>query len=324
MNSMSRREFLGVAAGALAMAGAGEAHAAAARPAIMKRGTIDLDLVETSPVVFRNKLFRFEYVRQGYWNNKTGDSHFRFVEQSGDAGPAFAKGFHLGSAAVFDDMAVVTCVNIWDGERVEIFASRDLESWQQWNALDLKGYGMFNTSLCRSGDEYVLMFEVGKPPEIAGKPFTARFAKSRDLHAWELTPPECNYSKDRYTAPHGLRYLDGWFYNFYLEAVKGGYEQYVVRSKDLVKWELSPLNPVLAASPEDKQIVNQTLTEEQREKIKNARNINNSDIDFCEFEGKTVINYSWGNQQGTEFLAEAVYNGSQAKFLRGWFPEATT
>ena len=322
MNDITRRDFLGVTAGALAgVAGVGEARADdTAKPAIKKLGTIDLDLVETSPVVFKNKLYRFEYVRAGYWNNTTGDSYFRFVDKSGVAGPAFGKGCHLGSAGVFDDLAVVTCVNIWDGERIEIFASRDLERWEQRNALDLKGYGMFNTSLCRAGDEYVLMFEVGKPPEVAGRPFTARFAKSRDLHSWTLTPPECTYSKDRYTAPHCLRYLDGWFYDFYLEAVKGGYEQYVVRSKDLIKWDSSPLNPVLRASDEDKQIANDKLTEPQREKIKNARNINNSDIDFCEFEGRLVINYSWGNQQGVEFLAQAEYDGTEAEFLRGWFP----
>jgi hypothetical protein len=33
-----------------------------------------------------------------------------------------------------------------------------------------------------------------------------------------------------------------------------------------------------------------------------------------------VINYSWGNQTGEEFLAEAVYNGTMNQFLLGWFP----
>lgn len=50
--------------------------------------------------------------------------------------------------------------------------------------------------------------------------------------------------------------------------------------------------------------------------------MSNSDIDFCEFGGRLVINYSWGNQQGIEFLAEAVYEGTEASFLRAWFPEA--
>src|SRR6185503_13014949 len=39
------------------------------RPLIQKLGTVDLDLVETTPVVFKDRLWRFEWVREGYWNN---------------------------------------------------------------------------------------------------------------------------------------------------------------------------------------------------------------------------------------------------------------
>jgi hypothetical protein len=163
------------------------------------------------------------------------------------------------------------------------------------------------------------MFEINAPTEEAGAAFTARFLRSEDLKSWRLTPPECNYSKDRYSAPHCLRWQDGWFYNFYLEAHQG-YEMRVVRSRDLIRWEASPLNPVLRASDQDKKIANPRLTNEQRAKIAGAKNINNSDIDFCEWQGRLIINYSWGNQQGREFLAEALYEGSLSQFLMGWFP----
>ena len=88
-----------------------------------------------------------------------------------------------------------------------------------------------------------------------------------------------------------------------------------------IQWESSPLNPVLVASEADKRIANPKLTDEQRRKVAGAVDRNNSDVDFCEFRGRTVIEYSWGNQQGTEFLAEAVYDGSMASFLRGFFPD---
>ncbi|NLF01324.1 MAG: hypothetical protein GX601_10145 [Anaerolineales bacterium] len=291
------------------------------KPTIVKLGTLDCDLVETTPVVFRDRLYRFEYVRSQYWGNPTGDSYFRFIDcETGRAGQPFAAGYHMGNVMAANDMLYVTATDIWDGERVDIFASRDMEHWEVWNALTLPGYGIFNTSLCPAAGGYVLMFEVGKPPEVAGVRFTARFATSRDLRRWELTPPECTYARDRYTAPHCLRYLDGWYYNFYLEALPGGYEQYVVRSRDLVRWEPSPLNPVLAASDEDRQIANPRLSAEQRQRIRQAVNINNSDIDFCEHQGRLVITYSWGNQHGVEHLAEAVYAGTLAEFLTGWFP----
>jgi hypothetical protein len=291
-------------------------------PAIRKLGTIDCDLVETTPIVFRDRLHRFEYVRTGYAGNRTGDSYFRFVDHAtGDLSAPFARGYHLGNVFAEDDVLYVTGTNIWDGERVDLFVSGDMVSWETRSVLNLPGYGIFNTSMCRAEDRHVLMFEVGRPPEVAGVPFTARFAVSGDLHTWELAPPECTYSKERYTAPHCLRYLDGWFYNFYLEAHPGPwYDQRVVRSRDLVVWEPSPLNPVLEASDEDRIIAAPRLTDEERARIATAVNLNNSDIDFCEFEGQVVINYSWGNQQGIEHLAEAVFEGTLREFLLGWYP----
>src|SRR6185295_14470886 len=98
-------------------------------------------------------------------------------------------------------------------------------------------------------------------------------------------------TKARYSAAPCLRWSDGWFHLFYLEAHEG-YETRVVRSRDLVKWEASPLNPVLRASPEDKSIANNRLTTEQRAKAAAAKNLNNSDLDFCEWPGRLTINYS--------------------------------
>ena len=233
-NAITRRQFGALTA--LATLGAtGATHAAPEGPKILKLGTIDVDLVETTPVVFNGKVYRYEYVREKYKPNTTGDSYSRFVDhETGEATPAFAQGYHLGSAAVDGDLAIVTAVDIWDGEKIDIFVSRDLKTWESWNALNLPGYGMFNTSLCRDPEGYVLMFEVGKPKAVAGNRFTARFARSKDLKTWTLTAPECVYAKDRYTAPHCLRYLDGYYYDFYLESMKGGYAQCVVRSTDLI------------------------------------------------------------------------------------------
>lgn len=303
--------------------GGGGPTDAEGRPLIRKLGTIDLDLVETTAVVFNGRLWRFEWVRQGigqqYWDNQRRTNYFRFRDPVSDEVTApFGDGHEFGSAFVEGDTVYVT--GTLGRNRVNMFASRDLKSWQLWPVIADKRYGIFNTSVCKGSNDFVLMFEIDKPREEAGTPFTARFARSRDLHSWTITPPECNYAKDRYTAPHALRWLDGWFYNFYLEA-HNGYEMRVVRSPDLIHWTSSPLNPVLRASPEDKTIANQKLTEPQRARIASAVNVNNSDIDFCEWGGRLVINYSWGNQQGIEHLAEAVYDGTAAQFLRGWFPE---
>jgi len=301
----------------------------AGRPLIQKLGTIDLDLVECTPIVFHDKVYRFEWVRKSYLGHSLDqswaqDGYFRLVEHgTQNATPPFARGYAFGSAFVDGDTVYVTGTSTekgWSGQRVQIFASQDLRNWEEWTALDLDGFGICNTSMCKAEDRYVLMFEIYEPKEQAGVQFTARFAFSKDLKNWTVTPPECVYAKDRYTAPHCLRYLDGYFYDFYLEAHKG-YEMRVVRSRDLINWEPSPLNPVLKASEQDKIIFNPHLTAEQRAKVAEAQDINNSDIDFCEYQGKLIISYSWGNQQGQEFLGEAVYAGMLEQFLKGWYPE---
>jgi len=291
------------------------------RPAIRKLGTIDLDMVETTPVVWSGDLWRFEWVRQGigqqYWANERQTNYFRFKNpRSGAITAPFADGHEFGSAYVQDATAYVT--GTLGRSRINLFVSRDLQNWEQSVVLNDPRYGIFNTSMCKADDEYVLAFEIDKPPQEAGTPFTIRFMKSRDLRTWTLTPPECNFTKDRYSAAPCLRWSQGWYYLFYLEAHQG-YETRVVRSRDLIHWESSPLNPVLRPSLEDKQIAN-SLTPAQREKITAATNINNSDLDFCQWRGRLILNYSWGNQQGAEFLAQAIHEGTQEQFLRAWFP----
>jgi alpha-L-fucosidase len=291
------------------------------KPLIHKLGTIDLLMVETTPVVFKDRLYRFEYVRENYHGNKTGASSFCFVDvATGKATPAFAKGQHLGCSFVDGDTVYAFGVDKWNGSKISVFRSKDLEKWESKLALAIPGWGLFNTSVCKADGRYVMAIEVGEPKEIVGVPFTMFFAESRDLLTWKLLPLDCVYSKEKYTACPALRYLDGFFYMIYLEARPGPtYETHIVRSRDLKRWESSRLNPVLAFSEEDKRIANPKLTPEQRKAIAQAKDINNSDVDLCEFKGRTIIYYSWGNQQGTEFLAEAVFDGTLAEFLKGWF-----
>jgi hypothetical protein len=62
------------------------------------------------------------------------------------------------------------------------------------------------------------------------------------------------------------------------------------------------------------------LTAEQRRKVAGALDRNNSDVDFCEFRGRTLVYYGKGNQQGPEFLAESAHDVSLTSFLEGFCP----
>jgi hypothetical protein len=294
------------------------------KPVIKKLGTIDCDLVETTPVVFKGRLFRFEYVRTNYKPNTTGDSYFRFTDvATGKPTAAFAKGYHLGSAHVEGDTVYAYGVKSWGAPEVGVFWSKDLKTWQSATALSTPGWGIYNNSVCKGRKGYVMAIELGEPREVVGVRFTMRFAESADLIHWKITAEDQVFSKDRYTACPAIRFLDGQYYMIYLEEEPGpSYVPHIVRSRDLVHWESSSCNPVLSFSDaEDKKIANPALTAEQRKHIAESKDINNSDIDLCEFNGKTVIYYSWGNQEGIEFLAEAVYDGGLAEFLKSFFPK---
>ena len=291
------------------------------KPSIKKLGTVDCDMVETTPIIFRDRLYLFEYVRPNYWQNKTGNSYFRFIDVEVDKPiSAFAWGYHLGSAYVEDDVVFVYGVERWGGSEIRVFWSRDLKDWSSKLALKLPGWGIYNSSVCMGRDGYVMAIEIGEPKEVVGIRYTIYFAESEDLINWRLAPLDHVYSKDRYTACPALRFLNDYYYMIYLEAKPGPrYEPHIIRSRDLTNWESSPYNPVMSPSEEDKKIANPKLSEDQRRRIREAVNINNSDVDLCEFRGETIIYYSWGNQQGTEFLARAIYHGSLKDFLQGFF-----
>ncbi len=289
---------------------------------IKKIGTIDCDLVETTPVVWRDRLMRFEYVRQRYKPNTTGDSYMRFVDVvTGDATAAFGHGHHLGSAHVEGDRAYVYSLpSRWGASTMHVHWSDDLEHWQSQVALHMDGWQLYNNTVSRGPDGYVMSFEAGEPADLVGVRFTNFFARSDDLLNWQYLGPDHVFARDRYTACPAMRFHNGWYYIFYLEAVGVGeaveYETWLTRTRDFRDFEMSPHNPVLKWDEADKQLARPNL---DAERIAASFNRNNSDFDLCEYGGKVIINYSWGDQHGKEFLAEAEAPGPLGAFMESWF-----
>lgn len=292
------------------------------RPLIRKMGTIAIGRAETTPVVFGDKLYRFEYVRHDSEANTGKASHFHFVDvASGEVTPGFAEGYHLGSAHVEGDTVFVYGVKGWGTPTIQVFHSADMVNWSSQVALDLPGFEIFNNSVCRGGDRYVMAFEIGGPPAECGVRFTMQFAESRDLLHWKRIP-DFAFSKEYYTACPAIRFFDGQFYMIYVVYQPGRIlEPYIARSRSLQYWELSPFNPLFSPSPEDRIIANPELTDEERDWIATAANCNNSDLDLCEYEGKVIIYYAWGNQLGNESLAYAEYDGPMHELFLGFFPD---
>lgn len=318
----------------IAVAGSCLALSAGAKAVELKKlGTIDEGIVEANPIVFKGKPYLFEYIRYfthnprikgvRYHGNTLGTSYFRFRDLTDmkTVTPPFAKGLHMGCAYVDGDRVIVTCVENWGYSRFYQLESTDLVNWSKpREILSGEGWAGYNTSVCKAGDRYVMVFELGKPKKLVGRAFTMFFAESKDLKTWRMIP-DAVYGRGFYTGAPMLRYFDGWFYFFYLERAKGKYRERVVRSRDLKEWTLSP-KIVLSHGPEDKKIhAKSGLSDALRAKVAKARNLNASDLDMCDYDGKLLCCYSWGNQRGTEFLALAEAEMTEKEFCESFFKQ---
>ena len=284
---------------------------------IRKLGTVQYQLVETSPFVYQGRLLILESVRPQTPDNARGGLHYLRIRelhdgtrdaqsaeefQAGRVLAEFGEGFTFAALFVRDDEVFVYAslgVKEEESDDIHLFRSADLQTWEQSVALVGENERLYNCSVCSDGQRFVMCYETD---DAAYPAFTIKFAESRDLVSWTKLPvAEAIYGTDRYTACPTLRWLDGYFYMLYLERPETWwFETYLTRSADLLHWEESPANPILRPAPDE--------------------DVNNSDIDFTEFDGRMVIYYSWGSQRGEEHLAHAVFDGTLADWLRACYP----
>lgn len=307
------------------------------RKTLKKKGTLTIGMVETTPVVWKDELLRFEWVRNKKWGSVKMEYRdigcFRFVSMADGTlrGAEFGHDHSFGTC--YEENGVMYAFGVRGEARgdvlsnvVDILWSDDLVNWQQKEILRLpEDVHVFNNSVCKGADGYYIALEIHGREDWVGNGFTCIFAKSADLMNWELLDPlSHSYDHGRYTACPVLRYVDGYYYMICLEALPlKRYVPYITRTKDFETFEMGHYNPVMWYDDDDKLIQHpEWFTEEQLDYIANSVNCNVSDLDICDYNGKTVILYSWGNQLGKEFLAEAEYDGSMAEFLKSFYVDA--
>jgi hypothetical protein len=308
---------------------AGVAFSCFAEPVkLRKLGTFDIFIVEATPIVFKGKLMLMEYIRyerpdKRHRDNDTGRSYLRFRDMSDmkTVTKPFGHGLHLGSAFVEGDRVIVTAAEKWGGSKFYQMESTDLENWTAPRLiLENPAWRGYNTTLCKADGRYVLSFELGAPKELVGTPFTMFFAESTDLRNWKVVEGAA-MGRDRYTGAPMLRYFGGWFYYFHLEGnYRKGFKTMVARSRDLKDWEFSA-HVVLDYDVADRKIHPAgRFNAKELAEIASAVNINASDLDMCEFGGRLVCFYSWGNQRGKEYSALAEADCTEREFCESFFP----
>lgn len=284
---------------------------------LKRLGTVAADIVEANPAVFGGRLYRFEYIRESNAGNTTGSSFFRFIDvASGRSTASFGRGLHMGCAFVSDGRMYVSCVRKWGGSEVLLLWSDDLLNWSEPEIiLSAPGWEVFNTSICRSADGFTMVFERGRPAP-GDVNFTMYFAYSSDLHDWRVIPGAV-YGFGVYCGAPLLRYFDKWYYFFHLSgSYESGFNTMVSRSKDLKDWSREEL--VLPYDEADRRWL-VPVNAELLERSRRARNINASDLDFCEYGGKLYATYSWGDQRGDEYLALGEADCGEREFCESFF-----
>jgi hypothetical protein len=224
-------------------------------------------------------------------------------------------GFSFVSALVNgDELNVFGTINTnteWTKD-VYRFWSTDLKNWKKERVITRDGdEHLFNTSVCRDSQGYVMAFESNKPVQ-----WSFRFARSKDLSHWEKTPginfadlheqTACANPAIRYFAPYYYVIYGAWrwkgpgtSYEYLLPETK--YVTLIARSKDLALWELSPTkNPMLDPVP--------------------GEGINNTDADLFEYEGNTYLYYATGDQSTWGTIRVAMYVGPMQRMLESYFP----
>lgn len=290
---------------------------------------------EMTPFVWNGRLMRMELAdpSKGKDNKVLKQAVIRDVE-TGAILSCFAADTYFHSAYVEGDTVYVTGVDVKRRDTIRIYESNDLINWKDRDLLTNPGWIYFNSQITKGPDGYVIIIESGPgaypnlkedeyPKKYTGtKGWTMFFAKSSDMKNWEFMDYEQSFSKEEGTGGPALKYSDGWFY-LLADCVlpRKIFTNYMYRTKDFKDWYVGYYNPIIMPSDEDR-IISPHYTEiddKERERLKTAFHVNNTDLDLCEWNNQTYINYLCGNQLGNYWMCEAVCDMPLAEVFKAYF-----
>ncbi len=289
-------------------------------PKIKKLGAVSPN-GESTPFVWNNRLMRLEL------DDATNgvDSEYRTSavirdRETGEIISRFGEGCYYFSFYQENGTAYVLSTKSENGmlcgNTIMLYESKDLKNWTCRPLIYRNGWQFFNSSLTKGENGYVLLLEFGPHP------FSYTFATSPDMVNWTFMPDDCIFGKDRYVGGPWMKYRNGWYYVIAVEELPAArYTNYIYRTKDFKDWQSGYYNPLFMPS-EDDRIISPCafdLSDELKEQIRTGFISSNSDIDMCDWNGKTLFTYNAGNQLGFYFLAEAEYDGCVADFLESNF-----
>ena len=148
------------------------------------------------------------------------------------------------------------------------------------------------------------------------------FATSKDLRTWTHMDDDVCFPKHRYAGGPFIRYYNGFYYvALVTELPNERYVTYLYRTADFRHWECGRYNPLVICSREDRQVspTASEISESFAKEIRTRFICSASDLEMCDFGGKTYINYAIGDQQGFYYMCEAWYDGPMGELLENFF-----
>ena len=291
-------------------------------PKVTKLGAVS-PYGECSPFVFNGRVYRLELVDPSHGLDPSHPNHSIIRDrETGEIVSRLAEGCSFPSLYQEGDTVYVIATKSLPGrnagDRYRIYESRDLVHWTARELISRPGWLFFNSALTKGPDGYVLCMETDK----LGVPFTCIFATSPDLVHWTFMDDAKAYPMDRYCGGPWMRYSRGYYYLILVTQLPGArYTNYVCRTKDFDTWELGYYNPLLMPDEDDRKIspYMYDIPPELMAKIRTGFICNNSDVDMCDWNGKTLITYLVGDQIAFGYMAEAEYDGCVDDFLEAYF-----
>jgi hypothetical protein len=265
--------------------------------------------MENTPILFNSRLLLVSNCRPGGADAKGKDAYLYVDDlRTGQEVARFGEGHSFVSAYVEGSELNVFALEFADFGRImnstgiDRFTTTDLKTFTQTKVIRPEGgEHLFNSSICRDKQGYLMAYESDQPVQ-----FCFKFARSRDLATWEKIPDLvfCG-EKHEYSACPVIRFIDPYYYAIYLHAAIPGHKgwiSFLARSKDLITWELSPFNPIMEAEA--------------------GEGINNSDVDLLEYQHKTFLFYATGDQETWGTIRVAMFDGPMPKFFASHFPDS--
>lgn len=201
----------------------------------------------------------------------------------------------------------------WTCQAIDVIVSDDLISWSKpVPAIRAENENLFNNAVTRASDHFYMLYETD---DRAYPAFTFKFAWSDDLLHWNKIP-DALYGTDKYVGGPSMYYIAPFFYVTYVNHNKDKngrdfFDSRIVRSKDLITWEEPKgIRPVVY--PDFTHVIDPENHPDQFE-------INASDVEFEEKDGKVIAYWNGGNQWDLGDAQSAEYDGSLKQLFESFF-----